>query len=93
MRPDTVPPFPADPACRLSEALMSRFRRVYAAAVLLALLLAATPAPAAASPWTTGLEDGGMHLQWRLMSWVMRHFNPGRGITNATAADGSKIVP
>jgi hypothetical protein len=73
---------------------MSRFRRVFAAAALLTLVLtAAAPTPAAAAPWRTGFEDVGMKLQWRLMTWVMRHLSPGRGITNATAADSGKIVP
>lgn len=72
---------------------MTRFHRVCAAAVLFTLLLAAAPSPASARPWTTGLEDAGMHLQWRLVTWVIRHFGSNSGITNATAAEGGKIIP
>lgn len=73
---------------------MTRFRRVFAAAALLTLVLtAAAPTPAAAAPWRTGFEDVGMKLQWRLMTWVMRHLGTSRGITNATAADGAHIQP
>ena len=72
---------------------MIRFRRVSAAAALLTLLLAAVPAPALARPWTTGFEDVEIRLQWRVMTWVMKHFTPSKGITNATAADSGKILP
>ena len=72
---------------------MIRFRRVCAAAALLTLLLAAVPAPASAAPWTTGFEDVGARVQWRVMTWVIKHLTPSRGITNATAQDGGRVVP
>jgi hypothetical protein len=72
---------------------MTRLRRVFAAAALLSLLLAALPTPAAARPWTTGLEDAGLHLQWRVVTWVIKHWNHAKGVTNATAAEGGRINP
>ncbi len=72
---------------------MNRFRRIAAAAALLTALIAATPTPATAAPWRMGFEEVGMRIQWRVMSWVLRHVNGSRGMTNTTAAEGTTIVP
>jgi hypothetical protein len=72
---------------------MRRFRRFATAAAFLTALLAATPSPAVARPWTTGFEDFGGRMSWRLLTWVARHWTPGSSLTNATANDGSKFVP
>ncbi len=72
---------------------MRRFRRFATAAAFLTALLAATPSPAAARPWTTGFEDFGGRMSWRLVTWLVRHWTPGSNLTNAAAAEGAHINP
>lgn len=72
---------------------MVQFRRAAAAVALFALLLAATPAPAAARPWTTGFEDGFSGVQWRVITWVLKAFKSRPTLTNVTANDGAKLQP
>ncbi len=72
---------------------MLQFRRTAAAFVLFALLLAATPAPAAARPWTLGLEDAFGGVQWRVVTWVIKVLKPRPTLTNVTANEGARINP
>jgi hypothetical protein len=71
---------------------MRRFRRFAIAAAFLTALLVA-PTPASARPWTLGFEDFGGRMSLRLVNWLVRHWTPGSGVTNATAADGARVLP
>jgi hypothetical protein len=93
MRPDTMPATLGGQVVGRERGLMLHFRRSATAVVLFALLLAAAPTPAAARPWTVGMEEALGGVQWRVITWMIKVFNPRPTLTNVTGNEGARVIP